>query len=471
MKKVLPERTADKKIFSLLELTESIQRMFEKHYTQSYWVKAEMNKLNHYGRSGHCHPDLVEKQDGKVIAEMKANLWKADYQRIDKAFKETLGEPLKEGIKMLFQCTVNFHPRYGLSLRIIDIDVNFTLGDLAREKKETINRLTKEGLMDANKRIPMPILPKRIAVISVETSNGYADFVKVLDNNPNGYRFEHTLFPSLLQGDRAIGTMIKQLELIRKKKDSYDLVAIIRGGGGDIGLSFLNNYDLSHAVATFPLPVVTGIGHATNQTVVETIAHKDAITPTEMAEWLLQRFLELDMVLDRASRTLSVIPQEILFGANQVLEQALRLLRSSTRRNMEAAQHALRYKEQGILQYCKWHMQKASLAMEEKNILLQKSIEGRLTNEQKMLELAKVKMPVLMKQLLKIKEEQLSVKAQSVHNLSPLQILKRGYSITRAGGKAIQRAGKLAKGVTLETEFFDGITESTITEIKQKNHE
>ncbi len=461
----MPEYEEDKKIFSLLELGQSIKRMFDTHYNKRYWVKAEMNKLNLYGRSGLCFPDLVEKKEGQVIAEMRGTLWKGDYQRIDRLFNKVVGEPLGEGIKILMQCSVGYDPKYGLSLRIIDIDVNFTLGDLAREKKETLARLSKEGMLDANKKLPMPMLPKRLAVISVETSNGYADFLKVLEQNPYGYRFQHTLFPSLLQGDRAVGTMLRQLEEIRRRHSEFDLVAIIRGGGGDIGLSFLNKYELASVVAGFPIPVVTGIGHATNQTVVEMIAHSDAITPTEMADWLIQRFRALDLALDQKMNSLKMIPQEILFGANESLDITRRILASESRRLQDSFRYRLGSVEQRLNGQLTWKLQQISERLNATRKDLQAAVEEFGAERTEHLGDICVALADSSQRLLSHSKERLESSARSIHNMSPAQVLKRGYSISRVNGKAIRAVSELKKGTTLETEFYEGVSKSTITEI------
>src|SRR5690606_26888894 len=178
----------------------------------------------------------------------------------------------------------------GISLRIIDIDPNFSLGLLVREKQQSIERLRKEQIFDANRRIPFPLLPKRIAIISVETSKGLADFLNILDHNDWHYRFEYSLFPALLQGEKAIGSIIGQLHKIAESGSQFDAVALIRGGGGDVGLSCYNHYALASEIARFPIPVLTGIGHATNETVSELVAYKNAITPTGLAEFLIQHF-------------------------------------------------------------------------------------------------------------------------------------------------------------------------------------
>src|SRR5688500_156033 len=180
----MPEIADDKRIFTLLEVTSSIQRTLSERYKTSFWVKAEMNKINYYPHSGHCYPDLVEKKDGKVIAQLRSTLWKEDYLRINNSFLKVVKTPLRDGIKMLFCARIMFDPSHGLSLRIIDIDPAFALGELEREKQETIEELQKEGIFGKNKTLPLPLLPKRIAIISVQTSKGYADFIKVIGHNP-----------------------------------------------------------------------------------------------------------------------------------------------------------------------------------------------------------------------------------------------------------------------------------------------
>lgn len=178
----MPEKLINKTIFSLLEVTTSIQKTLADRYKTAFWVKAEMNKLNLYRHSGHCYPELVEKQGEKVVAQIRSILWKDDYVRINNAFLKILQEPLKDGIKILFLANITFDPVHGLSLRIMDIDPAYTLGDLEREKQETIQRLQSEGIFGLNKTTKLSLLPKRIAIISVESSKGYADFMKVIEN-------------------------------------------------------------------------------------------------------------------------------------------------------------------------------------------------------------------------------------------------------------------------------------------------
>src|SRR5690606_4085325 len=296
----MPEMIHNKTIFSLLEVSRSIQKTIADRYRSLYWIKAEMNKLNHYSHSGHCYPELVEKREGKVVAEMRSILWKADYQRINAQFQKLLNEPLRDGITILFQAGISYDPLYGFSLKIVDIDPTFVLGELEKEKRESIRKLQVEGIFDANKRLPFPLLPKRLAIISVETSKGLSDFFKIIQRNPWKYRFEYTLFPALLQGDKSVPSIIRQLANIAEKTEEFDAVAIIRGGGGEVGLSSYNNYQLAKAIAIFPIPVITGIGHSTNETVSEIVAYQNAITPSELADFLIQKFHQFAIPVDEA---------------------------------------------------------------------------------------------------------------------------------------------------------------------------
>ena len=248
-------------IYALSEITQSLQNVISKTYTHSYYVKAEILKLNYYPHSGHCFPELVEKENGKIKAEMRALIWSSQFQTINDRFLTITGEPLKENITILCLASVEFSARYGLSLHIEDIEPIYTLGEMERNRRETIAKLKKEGIFDANKRLKLPLVPKRIAVISVETSQGFNDFMVTLHKNSWNYKYDCELFPSILQGDKAITTITQRLEEISKRRDDFDCIVIVRGGGGDVGLSCYDDYTLAKAIATAPLPIIAGIGH------------------------------------------------------------------------------------------------------------------------------------------------------------------------------------------------------------------
>lgn len=453
----------DKKIFSLLEVTQSIQKTLAERYRSAFWVKAEMNKLNLYSHSGHCYPELVEKNNGRVVAQMKSNLWKNDYERINERFLSVLKEPLRDGITILFFATITFDPSHGLALRILDIDPAYSLGELEREKAEAIERLRKENIFDNNKRLRLPLLPQRIAVISVETSKGYADYMKVLTENPWGYRFFNHLFPALLQGDRSVGSIIEQLRNIRRVVHHFDAVAIIRGGGGDVGLSSFNNYTLAREIALFPLPVITGIGHSTNETVTEMVAHRNAITPTELADFLIQKFHEFAVPVKEAERLITAEANRIISGEKTRLADIMKYFRSVTIRRIEKNHHGIDSMSGAMKQQAIFILrQQRAFALD---------IAARLTRsssaclEKTGIDMAKISSALESASVhfIDLRRQALAIVEKNVGNLDPVNILKRGFTITLANGRPVKDPSQVNPGETIETILTSGRIESQVT--------
>lgn len=418
----MPELIQDKTIFSLLEVSKSIQKTLAERYKSLYWIKAEMNKLNHYTHSGHCYPELVEKQDGKIVAEIRSTLWKADFTRINNNFLKIAQEPLREGITMLFQASISYDPMYGLSLRIVDIDPTFTLGELEKEKLDSIRKLKEEGIYEANKSVPFPTLPKRLAIVSVETSKGLSDFYKIINQNPWSYRLECTLFPALLQGDKSIPSIINQLAIIADKIAEFDVVAIIRGGGGEVGLSSYNNYLLARAIAIFPIPVLTGIGHSTNYTVSEMVAYKNAITPSELADFLIQKFHNFSVPIDKAAESIQQLISTRFKEERNTLAQMATHIQwvgkrelQTARANIQQIQHEL-----AALIKLRFYEHKTALAHTERIIQLS----------------------------------------------DPRRLLKQGFSITKVNGKLLQSIDQISPGDLIQTMVEDGEITSTVTDKK-----
>lgn len=293
--------TENIQIFSLKQVALSIEKTIASRYHQNYWVKAEIHKLNKYP-SGHAFPELVEKEEGKIVAQMNGSIWKQNLQRIEKIFVDQVQEPLKDGIQVLMLVKVSFNPTFGLSLQIQDIDPAFTLGQLQKEKDITLKKLKAEGLLQTNQLLPYPLIAKRIAIISAATSKGLSDFYQVLDQNTFGYTFHTKLYEAYVQGDIAVDSILAALQQIDKHKNQFDVVVIVRGGGAEVGLTCYNNYELCKAIATFPLPIITGIGHSTNLTVAELIAYSSAITPTQLAEMLIAQFRDFELRIERLSQ-------------------------------------------------------------------------------------------------------------------------------------------------------------------------
>nr|WP_294859209.1 exodeoxyribonuclease VII large subunit [uncultured Fluviicola sp.] len=309
--------------FTLKQVAESIRKTIAERYSRTYWVTAEMHKLNQT-RKGHCYPELVQKEDDSIVVEMRGTIWKQNFELIQQKFFEIVKEPLHDGMELLFHVKITYHPLYNIGLEIIDIDPNYTLGALQRERQETLERLNKEGILNANQNLEMALVPKRLAIISQADSKGYSDFVTLLNGHPKRYHFNTFLFEATLQGDAAIRSIQDQLKRIQKVQHHFDAVVIIRGGGGEIGMHCYNNYKLAKAIATFPLPVLTGIGHSTNLTVCELIAFRNGITPSDMAYFLLSIFEELDAPLDEALLKLPKQIQHLLQGTKNRFDQLTR---------------------------------------------------------------------------------------------------------------------------------------------------
>ena len=440
----MAELINDRKVFSLSEVAKSIQKTLTERYGSSFWIKAEMIKLHHYPHSGHCYPEFVEKANGRVVTQLKGTLWREDYWRINARFEEILKEPLKDGINILFCARITFEPLHGLSLRILDIDPSFSLGELERVKLETIQKLREEGLYYANKQRSMALLPQRIAIISVETSKGYADFIKVIGENAWGYRFFHMLFPSLLQGDSAVDSIRNQLRRIRKSISHFDVVAIIRGGGGDIGLSCFNDLALSREIARFPIPVITGIGHATNETVVEMVAHKNAITPTELADYLLQKFHDFSNPVQRAGQLLQDRIPRIVTDNRARFQDSVKYFRSLTANMLNRNSGQLSASSRSLLHHARFLISRER----GEHLSLVKSLRRGVA--------------------LRCLDAQAVIGhlARTVDAMHPANVLKRGYSITRYNGKALRNADDARAGDIIQTTLFEGTIESEVKSIQ-----
>jgi len=278
-----------KKVFELGEFAASIQRAIGKFYNGSYWLKAEISKLNFFPRSGHCYPELVESVEGNVSAAFSGFINKKTYQQLNSKFQSTIGEPLHDGMKIVAQCTVHFSTTRGIRLTINDIDINAILGEQARLRIETVERLKSEGVFAKNKALHLPRIIRNIAIISVESGKGYADFMSII-NTSNDVNIATTLFPALMMGPESAGQMSSALDKIKERAAEFDAVCIIRGGGGENTLQCFNDLTLCRKIALFPLPVMTGIGHATNCTVAEEIANMSFVSPSELANFLIDRY-------------------------------------------------------------------------------------------------------------------------------------------------------------------------------------
>ena len=407
----------NKKPFSLFELNNIIKDAISYALPGAYWVIAEIadTKLN---QRGHCYLELVEKEQNRTVAQVKANIWAYEYRKLSLKFQAATNESLKPGIKVLLLVAVTFHEVYGLSLNVKDIDPAYTMGEMALRKREVIERLTKEGIIALNKGLSLPAVPQKIAVISSPTAAGYGDFFDHLDNNPYGYRFIHVLFPAMMQGAEAEQSIISALSKVSRKKELFDVLVIVRGGGSVIDLNCFDSYGIASEVAKFPIPVITGIGHEKDDTVVDMAAHTKMKTPTAVAEFLISGLRSFE--------------ENITEIQNLVVKLTDRLIRDSS--------HSL-----------------ATLAQRLNYISLQltSSCSGKIDGMEKDLRGG-------IKLLLQTTGAGLDNLEKVIRLLDPVNVLRRGYSLTHHRGRILKDASCLHHGDYIDTTLFNGIIKSRV---------
>ncbi len=450
-----------RQIFTLKQVVSSIRKTLEERYQQSYWVKAEMHKLNRFP-SGHAFPELVQKEDGRIVAQIGATIWNQNLQRIQKQFAEVVKEPLKEGTTLLMQVKIVFHENYGLSLQVLDIDPSYSLGELQKERQETLKKLQAEGILNKNQFLDFPLLPKRVAVISADQSKGLSDFMQVLDQNTRGYRFFTMLFPAYLQGDMAVASIQEQLKKVERVKQHFDVVVIVRGGGGEVGMSCYNNFALCKAIATFPLPILTGIGHSTNMTVAEMVAFRNAITPTELADFLLEAFDAFAVPVLNAHDQISSGSRQLLEKTQLRFGNETRLFRNAVRRCSEANKNTLhkvsdayRSNAQGMVRR---HRQLMDFSSKELSRAARLVIEQGKEGVKRVPDSLKQRTNFTLANALNL----IIQKENLVRLMDPVNVLRRGYSITTVNGHTVNASSELEEGTVIKTQTFDVEIESTV---------
>lgn len=294
--------------YNLSELCAEIQETLECKQLEHYWVRAEIASIS---VRGHCYMELIEKSDtGILAAKLRATCWSNVYNILSPYFLQSTGHHLSVGMQVLLEVSIEFHAVYGLSLNIWNIDPNYTLGDLARQRQETINQLIKDGVLELQKQLTIPTLIRRIAVISSVDAAGYGDFCHQIQTNRHHFVFQTQLYAATMQGDSAAHSIIQALNAIAKQENEWDLVVIIRGGGATTDLSCFDDYNLACHCAQFPLPIITGIGHTRDISVVDMVAHTSVKTPTAAAEWVIQhvtlQFEHLEQLNARLQRTVQL---------------------------------------------------------------------------------------------------------------------------------------------------------------------
>ena len=396
---------------TLRELQRRVKSVLEGQFALPVWVSAEISDLK-VNYSGHCYLELVEKggDNGVPTAQARAVVWRSQYPRIAAYFEAETGQRLAPGLKILAKVLVSYHELYGFSLQITDIDPSYTLGDLERQRQQTIAQLQQDGVWEMNREVTLPTVVQRVAVVSSVNAAGYQDFCKELEKSP--YRFEVTLFDAFMQGEAAEQSIIDALCRVADRMEEFDAVVMIRGGGSRSDLNCFNAYRLCSYVAQFPLPVITGIGHDKDTSVADMVAHTALKTPTAVAGWLVERMSGIDGWLDGA--------------ALQLHDDVLRLTRRE-QLHLEELTGDLRHLPAGVLR-------QRGLELENRNEAFRQAVELFLRQQQ----------------------QRLATSAELIESRSPRHILRMGFAVVRSEGRAVRSASGVAAGQSLEIEVADG---------------
>ena len=428
------------KTITLYELNSLVRQTIEIGLPKSYWVEAEISELRENG--GHCYLELIEKDKryNTPIAKASARCWRQTWGMVKPYFENTTGQQLRAGMKVLIEVYAQFHEAYGFSWIISDIDPNYTLGDMARKRQEIIKRLKEEGVFDLNKQLDLPLFSQRIAVISSKSAAGYGDFANQLYGNQYGYYFEAELFAATMQGEDVERSIIKALNAINDRCDDFDCVVIIRGGGATSDMSGFDALELAENVANFPLPIITGIGHDRDECILDMVSHTRVKTPTAAAALLIDN-------LHTAERRIDDARQRIANLMSRKMEvEKLRLSRLAER--LPALFGSVKDKQEARLDI-----------LQERLFRL---AEIRLSNCENFVGQLEKKISLTAEHLLMVEKHRLELLEGRAQNLDPQLLLRRGYSITLVGGKALRDPSQVKQGDKIETRLEKGTIISTI---------
>ena len=329
------------KSYALSQLNKMVRDAIDMQLPDEYWVEAELSECREH--NGHCYLELIEKDEhtNTPVARASAKCWRQTWLMVKPYFERTTGEPLRTGMKVLLKVYAQFHEAFGFSWIVTDIDPNYTLGDMARKRLEIIRQLKEEGVFDLQRELHIPLFAKRIAVISAENAAGYGDFCRQLEDNEYGFRFEVTLFPAIMQGEQVERSIIGALERIYALNTSFDVVVIIRGGGATADLSGFDTLALAENVAQFPLPVITGIGHERDESILDMVAHTRVKTPTAAAALLIDHLRQVLERINSAQQRLSTAIFQRIANQKMRLTNLQTLLPALVQRNLAEARHRI----------------------------------------------------------------------------------------------------------------------------------
>ena len=441
------------KRLTLYELNSLVREVLECEMPDEYWVEAELSECRE--SRGHCYMELVqydEETAGKAgsartssqfatpIAKASARCWASKWMLIRPYFERTTGQRLHVGMKVLLKVYAQFHEAYGFSWIVTDIDPTYTLGDMARKRQEIIRQLKEEGVFDLQRELRLPLFCQRIAVISSETAAGYGDFCNQLANNPYGFKFETHLFPAIMQGDDVEHSVINALERIYNEQLAFDAVVIIRGGGATSDLSGFDTLALAENVANFPIPIITGIGHDRDESILDMVSHTRVKTPTAAATFLIDNLKAvMDILNDSQEQILRLAQQKLTYYKSQfaTVAELLPRLFSNVKIRQEARLDAL-------------------------NSRITSHAQQKILNSQLSIVNLENRLPILLDRRLMTERHRLQLIEEKAKSFDPALLLSRGYSITLKDGRAIRDAAVLRPGDEIETRLANGTVKSKV---------
>lgn len=428
--------------YSLLELNGLVKNAVRNAFPETCWLRAEMSDVRVNLTSGHCYLEFIEKhpQSGQTVAKTRASIWAKVYRMLKPYFEGETGQLFTSGLKVLVKVAVDFHELYGFSLTVLDIDPAYTIGDMARRRTEIIRQLQEEGVYTLNKELGFPALPQRIAVITSPTAAGYEDFLNQLHRNNRGYRFYPKLFPAVMQGEKTEESVIAALERVYAHCEHFDVVAIIRGGGSTSDLNSFDSYPLACHCAQFPLPIITGIGHERDDTVIDLVAHTRAKTPTAVAQLLISAAEEAESNVVALQQQCAASTRQWLREEETALRRAITQIPPLALHLLERHRHALRFTAHRLPVLATGWLERKSNELENLREDLKNGAESLLLQRKNTLELA----------------------GQFIRLASPEYILRQGYTLTLKNGRIVKQTSEISAGDELTTRFADGETRSRV---------
>ena len=429
---------SSEKRLTLYELNSLVREVIECEMPNEYWVEAELSECRE--SRGHCYMELIQKdeQNATPVAKASAKCWASKWMIVRPYFERTTGQRLHASMKVLLKVYPQFHEAFGFSWIVTDIDPTYTLGDMARKRQEIIRQLKEEGVFDLQKELQLPLFCQRIAVISSATAAGYGDFCNQLADNPYGFQFHTQLFPAIMQGEGVEQSIIAALERIYNK--DIDCVVIIRGGGATSDMSGFDTLALAENVANFPLPIITGIGHDRDESILDMVSHTSVKTPTAAAAFLIDHLKTvMDILNDSQEQIVRLAQQKLTFYKSQfaTIAELLPRLFSNVKVRQEARLDAL-------------------------NNSITHLAQLRISTFNSQLSTIESKLPILLERRVMTEKHRLQLIEEKAKSLDPTLLLSRGYSITLKDGKTVRDAQQLQPGDDIETRLANGTIHSTV---------